>query len=63
MSGESPRERKAAAPTCNTGRVRLCQIKDVGEALTAAGTAAKQASEQQLAVCTPLGQQDLSATS
>jgi len=49
MSGESPREKKAAVPTCSTGAVRLCQIKGVGEAPTAAVAADRQASEQQLA--------------
>jgi hypothetical protein len=50
MSGESPREKKAAVPTCSTGAARLYQIKDFAEAMTAAVAAARQASEQQLSV-------------
>jgi hypothetical protein len=58
MSGESPREEKAESWNwgSNTEWPFHTDGRDDGEMLAAI----RQASWQQLAVCTPLGQQDLS---
>jgi hypothetical protein len=56
MSGESPREKKLEMRSCAGGAVRPYQAKDTGDAAIA--ITATQASWQQPAVCSPLGQQD-----
>jgi hypothetical protein len=57
MSGESQREEKVAVRKVRAGAARPYQTKDGGDTVRA--TAARQASRQQLVVCTPLGQHDL----
>jgi len=59
MSGESPREKKVEMRDCSSGAVRPYQANDTGDVTIA--ISATQASRQQPAVCSPLGQQDFCA--